>query len=560
MESSSREKKPAQSREDEESGVENLQGQTEINQQPDNPHQTLRREFKPRQVNMLAIAGAIGTGLIIGTGTGLSRGGPASLLIAFIITGSLIYFVMTALGEMAAFLPNDQGFNGYASRYVDPALGFAMGWNYFFTYAIVLPNNLTAAGLIIQYWRPDLNVAIWVTVFAVLVISINVLHVGSFGEAEFVLSTIKIITLVTVMITCLVVSLGGAPAHGRVGFQYWTDPGAFAEYLQPGTLGRFLGFWACMVQACFSYTGTEVVGSAFGETPNPRVTIPRAIRQTLWRICFFYIIGVLTLSMAVPYNNERLVGATKARVSAAASPYVIAMAIGGIKVLPDIVNACLLVFVISSANTDIYVGARTLYSLAKDGHAPAIFLYTTEKGVPMYGVAATSVFVLLGYMNVSKSASSVFGYLVSLVTVFGALNWISVLTSYLGFRRGMKAQGIDRNQLPYRGPLQPYGAWYALGLTILIIIFNGYNAFMPKFDPATFVTCYIGIAVYLINIFGWKFIKRTKRVKANEMDLVTGRREFEVVEELERLGKEKVDKNDTFMGKMTRAFKKNSRG
>lgn len=177
--------------------------------------------------------------------------------------------------------------------------------------------------------------------------------------------------------------------------------------------------------------------------------------------------------MAVPYNNERLVGATKARVSAAASPYVIAMAIGGIKVLPDIVNACLLVFVISSANTDIYVGARTLYSLAKDGHAPAIFLYTTEKGVPMYGVAATSVFVLLGYMNVSKSASSVFGYLVSLVTVFGALNWISVLTSYLGFRRGMKAQGIDRDQLPYRGPLQPYGAWYALGLTILIIIFNG---------------------------------------------------------------------------------------
>lgn len=161
----------------------------------------------------------------------------------------------------------------------------------------------------------------------------------------------KIIVLVTVMIVCLVVSLGGAPAHGRIGFGYWNNPGAFAEYLQEGGLGRFLGFWACMVQACFAYTGTEVVGAAFGETPNPRRNIPKAIKQTLWRICVFYIVGVLVLGMAVPHDNERLVGATKAKTSAAASPYVIAMALGGIGVLPDIVNAGLLVFVISAANT-----------------------------------------------------------------------------------------------------------------------------------------------------------------------------------------------------------------
>ncbi|KAM0332331.1 hypothetical protein ACHAQA_002608 [Verticillium albo-atrum] len=498
-------------------------------------HQTLRRDFKTRQVNMLAIAGAIGTGLIIGSGTGLSRGGPASLLIAYMTTGSIIYFVMTALGEMASFLPSDQGFNGYATRFVDPALGFATGWNYFFKYAIVLPNNLTAAGLIIQYWRPDLNVAIWVTVFAVVVISINVLQVGGFGEAEFILSSIKIITLVTVMIVCLVVSLGGAPAHGRVGFGYWNNPGAFAEYLYTGGLGRFLGFWACIVQACFAYTGTEVVGAAFGETPNPRRNIPRAIKQTLWRICVFYIIGVLTLGMAVPYDDERLVGATKAKTSAAASPYVIAMALGGISVLPHIVNACLLVFVISAANTDIYVGARTLYSLAKDGHAPKIFLYTTEKGVPMYGVIVTSLFCLLAYMNVNESASTVFGYFVSLVTVFGTINWINILLSYVGFRRGMKAQGIDRSELPYRGPLQPYGAWFALILTILITFINGYNAFMPHFKMANFITCYIGVVIYLVNILGWKLLKGTKRVKGHQMDLVTGRREFEEMEQMERL-------------------------
>ncbi|KAJ4309154.1 hypothetical protein N0V94_009054 [Neodidymelliopsis sp. IMI 364377] len=394
--------------------------------------QNLERGFKGRQVNMLAIAGAIGTGLIIGSGQGLARAGPASLFLAYCITGSIIYFVMTAMGEMSAFLPMDQGFSGYAERFVDPALGFATGWNYFFKYATVLANNLTAAGLIIQYWRPDLNVGIWVTVFAVLVITINVLHVGSFGEPEFVLSSIKIATLV----------------------------------------------------------------------------------MTLWRICVFYIIGVLLLGMVVPYNNKRLVGATKAKTSAAAPPYVIAIQLSGIKVLPDVINACLLVFVTSAANTDIYVGARTLYSLAKAHQAPAVFMKTTSKGVPIYGVAATSAFALLAYLNVSSAASTVFGYFVSLVTVFGTLNWINILVS---------------------GPLQPYGAYFALAMTVLITFFNGYNAFMPKFRLSTFMTCYIGIAVYLVNIVGWKLIHRTKRVKPKTMDLETDRKRFEEMEQEEAI-------------------------
>lgn len=182
----------------------------------------------------------------------------------------------------------------------------------------------------------------------------QVLHVSNFGESEFILSSFKIVTLLVVMFTCLVVSLGGGPDHEKVGFRYWDNPGAFAEYLRPGNLGRFLGFWACMVQSCFAYTGTEVVGAAFAETPNPRRNIPRAVRQTLWRIMVFYILGVLLLGMAVPYNDERLVGATQQRTSAAASPYVIAMRIAGIRVLPDIVNALLLTFVIGAANTGTY--------------------------------------------------------------------------------------------------------------------------------------------------------------------------------------------------------------
>ena len=294
-----------------------------------------------------------------------------------------------------------------------------------------------------------------------------------FGEVEFWLSTVKLLVIITLILTCLVISLGGQPSGERIGFGFWHNPGAFGEYLVEGSTGRFLGFWACMVQACFAYTGTEVVGVAFGEAPNPRKTVPRAIRQTLWRITFFYIIGVLVLGMSVPYTNDRLVGATKASTGAAASPFVVAVQLADIPIFPHVINGCLLIFVISAANSDIYIGSRTLFGLASDRQAPSIFKKTTAKGVPLAGVVLTSLFTALAYMNVSKSSSTVFGYLVSLVTVFGTLNWISVLVSYVRFVQGMKAQGLERSQMPYRGPLQPYGAYFALCITILVVVFNG---------------------------------------------------------------------------------------
>jgi amino acid transporter len=300
------------------------------------------------------------------------------------------------------------------------------------------------------------------------------------------MSTVKLLVIIMLVLTCFIISLGGQPSGQRLGFSYWSDPGAFGSYLSTGTTGRFLGFWACIVQACFAYTGTEVVGVAFGEAPNPKRTVRRAVRQTLWRIVFFYIVGVLVLGMSVPYTNDRLIGATKSSTSAAASPFVIAVQLAKINVFPDVINACLLVFVISAANSDIYIGSRTLYGLALDKQAPAVFRYTNAKGVPLTGIAMTSLFTVLAYMNVTKSSSTVFKYFVSLVTVFGTLNWINVLLSYIQFTRGMKAQGIGRETMPYRGPLQPYGAYCALAITILITFFNGKKFLALIFLPQSF--------------------------------------------------------------------------
>ncbi|GKU10837.1 hypothetical protein FLAG1_11642 [Fusarium langsethiae] len=498
----------------------------------DRPNE-LRRDFKPHQVFMFSIACAIGTGLVIGTGSALSRGGPGSLLIAYILVGITVFFVMTAIGEMATFLPMNKGFGGYATHMVDPALGFATGWNYFFKYIIATPTNLTAAGLVIQFWRPDLNVAIWITVFGIAIVAINMLHVNSFGETEFWLGFAKILIMTTLILATFVIAMGGGPNNDRTGFRYWQDPGAFAEYLLEGPKGRFLGFWACCCQACFGFTGTEVVGMTFGETPNPRKNVPRAVKQTFWRIACFYILGVLVLGMAVPYDNEQLIGATKQKTSGAASPFVVAVTLGGVSLFADIINGCLLVFTLSAASSDIYCASRSLYGLARDGQAPKFFAKARENGNPIFAVGVTSLFICLGYMNASKSSSTVFGYFVSLVTVFAVLNWVAILISHIRFRQALKAQGIAAADLPYVGFLQPYGTYFSLFISLLVIVFNGYDAFIPHFKPDIFILKYLGTAIFVFNFVWWKIAKKTTFWSASAVDLSSGRREWEETERQE---------------------------
>ena len=180
---------------------------------------------------MVAIGGAIGTGLIIGTGSALAQAGPASIFIAYTAVGIVVYLVMCALGEMAAWIPIQSGFTGYAARFVDPAFGFATGYTYWLKYCIVAPNQLTAAALVVQYWVPreKLNPGVFIAIFLVSIILLNYLGVKYFGELEFWLSSLKILTLCGLIILSIILVLGGGPKHDRIGFRYWKNPGAFTE-------------------------------------------------------------------------------------------------------------------------------------------------------------------------------------------------------------------------------------------------------------------------------------------------------------------------------------------
>lgn len=498
---------------------------------------SLHRGLKARHITMIAIGGAIGTGLIIGTGKALAQAGPASVFISYTLVGFVVFLVMAALGEMAAWLPMSAGFTGYASRFCDPSLGFALGWCYWFKYIIVTPNQLTAAALVISWWLPAwrVNPGVWIAIFLVVIICINYFGIRFFGEFEFWLSSFKVIVICGLILLALVIALGGGPDHDRRGFRYWNDPGAFKPYIKTGSAGNFLGFWSTMVTATFAYLGTELVGVTVGEAQNPRKTIPRAIKLTFYRILFFYCIAVLLLGMCVPYNATAFSSGDAKTTTASASPFVVAIDLAGIRILPHIINACILVFVFSASNSDLYIASRTLYGLASDGSAPAIFRKTDDKGVPIYALALSACFGLLGFMNVSSDSKEVFGYFVNLTTIFGLMTWISILVTHIWFVRARRAQNLSDSEMPYVAPLGIWGSYGALFMCCLIAVTKNYDVFINietapgKWDGgfskkyATFITGYLGIPVYIALIFGHKFITGSKGVRPHECDFYTGK-------------------------------------
>ncbi|KAK4702446.1 hypothetical protein P7C70_g3775, partial [Phenoliferia sp. Uapishka_3] len=311
--------------------------------------------------------------------------------------------------------------------------------------------------------------------------------------------------------------------------------------------GVFLGVWAVMVNALFAYMGSELVGVTFGEAKNPRKTVPATIRRrvlsksdqkildlavpclgrTFWRLLIFYIGSVFVIGLIVPSNDPRLLSANKKSTSAAASPFVVAASVAGIRILPQILNAAILVFVLSASNTDLYIGSRTLYALAAEKKAPAIFLRCNRMGVPYVALALCSAFTSLAYLNVSTSSKLVFSYFTSFTTVFGAITWMGILFAHIRFMKALKAQGISRDTLPYKAWGQPYLAWAALCVTAIVTFFKGFDSFVPKFHYITFITNYLGAVVFVFMYIGWKLWHKTSMIPLTEVDLVTGKRDFD---------------------------------
>ncbi|RCI06460.1 hypothetical protein CU098_003796 [Rhizopus stolonifer] len=455
------------------------------------------RGLNARHIQMISLGGCIGTGLFLNSGQNISEAGPAGALIAYCVIGLMVYCLMTCLGEMSTYMPVSGSFNHYATRFVDPALGFAL--------------EISAAATIINWWKPVMPDPAWSTIFMLLVLAINLVGVKLYGELEYWFALLKILIVIVFIIIALCVTTGGL-GDQVIGFKYWSDPGAFVN----GGLGTL----NVLLSAGFSFMGTEIVGITASEAKNPTKTVPRAIRNTFWRIIFFYIITIFLLGMCLPYNNPNLADSNGDPGTAS---FTLVFSLAGIEVGAHIINAVILVSVLSAANSSLYTCSRTLLGLAKDGNAPRFMGNLNRWGAPYWAVIISSIIGFLCVFVSIYSASVAFVWFLSVTAVSGFISWWGIAVVHIRFRRAFKAQGRSMEDLPYKAFCYPWTSIIAIALTTFVIFGQGYTSFTPTFDAVNFVTAYIGLVPVAVWYIGYKIIRKSKLVPLKEVDFDTGR-------------------------------------
>lgn len=483
----------------------------------------LKRKLKSRHLQMIAIGSSIGTGLFIGSGSALNTGGPLGILIAWALTGSAIFCTIQAMGELAVTFPISGSFNVYASRFIDPSVGFAVAWNYFFQFLVLLPLELVAGSITMTYWITSVNPDVWVLIFYLVVISINFFGVKAYGEAEFVFSSIKVLAVVGFIIVSIVIAAGGAPNGHYVGDKYWHDPGLFAN--------GFKGVSSVFVTSAFSFGGTELVGLTAAETDNPRVTLPKATKQVFWRILMFYMISLTLICFLVPYNSDSLLGASSVDVTA--SPFVIAINNGGIGGLPSVMNAVILISVISVGSSSVYATSRTLTSLAEQGLAPKICGYIDRAGRPLVAIIITNIFGLLSFIAASGKQEEVFNWLLLISGLSSIFTWWSICVAHIRFRRALYVKGRSSDELSFKSQTGVIGSIYGATLNTLVLIAEFWVSLFPLGESPSaegFFQNYLGFVVLLVFYLGHKIWKNNwiLCIRAKNIDVDIGRRETDL--------------------------------
>lgn len=491
-------------------------------------HHDVKRSLKQRHIGMIALGGTIGTGLFIGIATPLANAGPVGALVAYLFMGTVVFSVTQSLGEMATFIPVTSSFSVFAQRFLSPALGAANGYMYFLSWCFTFALELSVVGQIIQFWTFKVPLAAWISIFWVLLTAFNMFPVKFYGEFEFWIASIKVLALMGFLIYSLCI-VCGAGKTGPIGFRYWRNPGAMGPGIISSNTGeaRFLGWVSSLINAAFTYQGTELVGITAGEAANPRKAVPRAIRKVLIRILLFYIGSLFFIGLTVPYNDPKLTSTDSYVFS---SPFIITIQNAGTRVLPHIFNAVILTTIISAGNSNVYVGSRILFSMAKNGLAPKFLAKTTLQGVPYLSVLAISAFGSLSYMELSTGGAKAFNWLLNITGVAGFFAWLLISCSHVRFMQALKHRGISRDDLPYKALWMPWLAYYAIFFMVVIILIQGFTSFAPHFSGRDFVAAYISVGLFLVFWGFFQIYFRCRIIwKLEDVDIDTDRREIESV-------------------------------
>ncbi|TQV91255.1 general amino-acid permease GAP1 [Cordyceps javanica] len=421
----------------------------------------LMRSLKGRHLQMIAIGGSVGAGLFVASGKALAVGGPAALLLAFSVVGIMLFCTCQALGELAVVFPIAGSFSSWSTRFLDPSWGFAMGWNYAIQWLSVLPLEIIAASLTIEYWNDSLPRSLFVTIFLLVILTINMFGVKGYGEAEYVFSMIKVIAILGFILLAIVLNLGGTPDRGYIGGEYWHHPGAFNN--------GFKGICSVFTTAAFAFAGTELVGLAAAETAAPRKSLPTAIKQVFWRITLFYVVALTLVGLLVPHDNPRLFGGAS-QVDANTSPFVIAIEDAGIEILPSVMNAVILVAILSVGNSAVFGSTRTLAAMANLRQAPRVLGYVDRKGRPLVAILVAGLVGVLAYLADLEEQQVVLEWLLTASGLSSIFTWGSICLCHIRFRRAWAAHGHEPGELPFRAHFGVAGSYVGLALNCLVIV------------------------------------------------------------------------------------------
>ncbi|KAF1053574.1 MAG: Amino-acid permease RocE [Stenotrophomonas maltophilia] len=457
----------------------------------------LTRALKSRHIFMLSLGGVIGTGLFMGSGVTINQGGPMGAILAYLVAGFLMYLVMVCLGELSVQMPVSGSFQAHATKYIGPATGFMIGWVYWMSWATTVGLEFTAAGMLMTRWFPEVPIWLWSGFFVVVLFSLNALATRAFGEAEYWFSGIKVAAILGFIVVGLLVIFGAIPLNSgsaAPGLSNLVSDGLFPNGLS--------AVFAVMMTVVYAFQGCEIMGVAAGETEQPEKSIPRAVRNVVFRVLIFYVLAIAVLSCIVPWKQAGLME----------SPFVQVFDTVGIPYAADLMNFVILTAILSVGNSGLYASTRILWAMSKSGMAPRKLSRLSSRGVPLYALLISLAFALLSLLTSVVAADTLFMVLMAVSGMAGTVTWIVIAYAQYRFRREHMAKGGTVADLKYAAPLFPLIPLACIAICCSLFVFLA-------LDPTQRPSLYWGFGFMAACYLAYYLLKRKRPQVVSEAAL-----------------------------------------
>ncbi|RCK66052.1 General amino acid permease AGP1 [Candida viswanathii] len=491
------------------------------------------------ELRIMSLSTGLGTGLLVASGSKLRQAGPLGMLIAFFCTGIIMLTpTVNSVSELAIAYPGlPGGFQSYYAKFVDESLGFAIGWNYGVQWMCVLALELVTAAMTIEFWTTSVNPDVFVAIFFVVVTLINLGGAKVYAICESVFNCCKIIFLVGFVIFGIIIDVGGGP-NGFIGGRYYHHPGPFTS---------FKGLASVFVTSLFALGGSEFIALAASETSSPRSSIRSASKMVYYKVIVLFLGSLALVGLLVGSDNPRLMGS--GGEGSHASPYVLAAELNGVRVLPHIINAVILISVTSVATAAMYSSPRLIQSMAEQGLGPKWLDYIDKKGRPTRAWFISILAGAFGFIAAYDKQETVFTWLLSISGISFIICWLFICVSHVRFRAALKHRGIALDTLAYVSPTGVWGSYLSIIINSLILVAQFWVSLWPldgdgKPNANSFFENYLGAPVFLVCYLGHKIWTKNWKLgkRVEDIDVDTGR----VVYDPEILALEKLEEKERF--------------